>query len=693
MKPVLKQQRSSSATPSRPRIQAHPQLSISMSCLDDFTSASSSAPCISAPTTPDAKMVHFDAQLEHVRLFRRGQKPTAVSRDSSPTREDTTSGGEYDSSAEFPIERPMIAPARRRRSGKHNRTTSDEEDEVRRSLSMHLTNMRWGMSSPNRDPNHGFVQLEGLHLSEDNTVVQGFVRVRNIAFEKSVVIRFTFDGWQTTSEVAATWKESCLPFTPTTPIASVLASSSRSPVTSYDTSLTQKLFGGLDPTTALFDRFSFKIHLQDLMLRIEEKTLVLAICYKTAGEEYWDNNDGQNYRATFERRSRGLMERMQRAVPQSPTQIQQKKSSDESGSEEAKEIKKELNSEKEKLAVVGLGLGVNAKKEALDDIPLSSPSKRGRAPTPGGSAAMAQLQTSKYNFDSALKNPAAWKAPATLSFPLKRPNAPKGLKSVSDKSRHEHRLPVSFNSHWVDFEGKSFTRGSPRDTAVEGDVLRMGMGGLDTSVGRYRLSDATPEDQPFSRLRGVDELDPFPTGMSPGPMEEYFSFGPTVHHRHTANFGQSKSISPPASAKKAMGTVPDASASAASPSKPQRTGIVTSDSLKPSRAQTSFASHGLSLVTTSDGVHGDFSRPHTLDAGSGPLPLPLPMSEGSSELSTPSIVTDSSSPTMTLSPSSPSDTFLSGLPMDGTLDSGYAEFMRRCVALLISFPSVLHHTF
>ena len=50
----------------------------------------------SEPSTPThiLKSVHFDAKLEHVKLFLAEQKPLAVSRDGSPT--DDTSGTESD---------------------------------------------------------------------------------------------------------------------------------------------------------------------------------------------------------------------------------------------------------------------------------------------------------------------------------------------------------------------------------------------------------------------------------------------------------------------------------------------------------------------------------------------------------------------------------------------------------------------
>jgi len=187
----------------------------------------------SEPATPThAKVVHFDAQLEHVKLFLAEQKPLAVSRDGSPTED--TSGTDSD----FP-----------------SFIFGDQDDaKPRKTLVMRLLNMPL-VVNVNND-----VALEELVLSQEGTSILGRVRVRNIAFAKWLTVRFTFDSWQTTSEVTGKWVESI----------------------------------DID-----FDRFSFGIRLNDLLARIEGKRLYLAVKYTVAGKELWDNNAGQDYLASF----------------------------------------------------------------------------------------------------------------------------------------------------------------------------------------------------------------------------------------------------------------------------------------------------------------------------------------------------------------------------------------------------------
>ncbi|KAJ7651874.1 putative phosphatase regulatory subunit-domain-containing protein [Mycena rosella] len=187
----------------------------------------------SAPTTPTdgtRSRVHFDTQLEHVKLFLAEQKPLAVSRDGSPT--DDTSGTEGD----FP---DWIF-------GREGATGRLE--------------MAVDVPPP---PGEVDVKLQALALADDGASVAGQVAVRNIAFDKWVAVRFTFDDWQTTSEVTARHAHS--------------------------------LPGGV------VDVFSFIIRLTDLLARIEGKEMLLAVRYTSAGREMWDNNGGANYRATFKR--------------------------------------------------------------------------------------------------------------------------------------------------------------------------------------------------------------------------------------------------------------------------------------------------------------------------------------------------------------------------------------------------------
>ncbi|WVQ93722.1 hypothetical protein IAU59_000799 [Kwoniella sp. CBS 9459] len=188
----------------------------------------------SCPSTPSCpKYVHFDSQLERVKLFLHDQKPQVVSRDGSPAA-DTTSEGD-----EFPF------------------PSTDEERDVRKVLQVTLPNF------PTSHPPDSDLFLESLFLDDDRKSLKGVIVCKNIAYQKWVAVRFTFDWWQTTSEVSATHKES--------------------------------IKGGS------YDRFVFSVKLNDMLSRIEEKTLFLAIRYNAEGREIWDSNGGQNYQVLFQK--------------------------------------------------------------------------------------------------------------------------------------------------------------------------------------------------------------------------------------------------------------------------------------------------------------------------------------------------------------------------------------------------------
>lgn len=134
----------------------------------------------SEPTTPTlSKAVHFDAKLEHVKLFLSKQKPLAVSRDRDPATD--TSGTESD----FP-----------------SFVRGSPDDSTEKQIELQIRNM------PSVPPRDADVFVQGLTLSQSDKTIIGRVRVRNIAYEKWVAARFTLDLWQTTSEVTAHYVES-----------------------------------------------------------------------------------------------------------------------------------------------------------------------------------------------------------------------------------------------------------------------------------------------------------------------------------------------------------------------------------------------------------------------------------------------------------------------------------------------------
>lgn len=100
------------------------------------------------------------------------------------------------------------------------------------------------------------VALESICIIENT--INGIVKVRNIAFEKEVIVCYTYDDWMSVNHCR------CHYINPTT---------CDSP-----------------STTSIFDTFVFQ-----LPADANWHTVEFCIQYKCSGQTYWDNNRGENY--------------------------------------------------------------------------------------------------------------------------------------------------------------------------------------------------------------------------------------------------------------------------------------------------------------------------------------------------------------------------------------------------------------
>ncbi len=190
----------------------------------------------SMPGTPTyGKAVHFDSRLEHVRHFLQVDRPVAVSAGTSPV-------DSQDEDTEFPFNYETRSHS------------SPFEWEIR------LTNFPSNTLERKSAP----VRVERVFLSADNRNLMGAVAVRNVAFHKFVVARFTLDYWKTTSEVVA----------------------------DFNNDVRRK------QTDDGYDPFIFSIKLED-QNNLENKTLFFCVRYNVNGQEYWDNNNSINYQVDF----------------------------------------------------------------------------------------------------------------------------------------------------------------------------------------------------------------------------------------------------------------------------------------------------------------------------------------------------------------------------------------------------------
>lgn len=101
------------------------------------------------------------------------------------------------------------------------------------------------------------VSLENV-VVRDNFKLVGTVKVKNVACNKAVTIRCTFNSWATSQDIAA------------------------KPVSSE-----QSTFG-------LFVTFTFEVTVPS-SVSIVHGAIQFAVCYVADGQEFWDNNNNQNY--------------------------------------------------------------------------------------------------------------------------------------------------------------------------------------------------------------------------------------------------------------------------------------------------------------------------------------------------------------------------------------------------------------
>ncbi len=105
--------------------------------------------------------------------------------------------------------------------------------------------------------------------------VRGSVLVRNLAYHKQVVIRYTTDGWKT-------WKEAYGRYSQT------------STFNPYGDSTYSAEFWNFEAPTMVFP----KAYAGQSIIDAVNLNFEFAIEYRVNGTSYWDNNGGNNYRIT-----------------------------------------------------------------------------------------------------------------------------------------------------------------------------------------------------------------------------------------------------------------------------------------------------------------------------------------------------------------------------------------------------------
>ncbi|XP_076612253.1 protein phosphatase 1, regulatory subunit 3Db [Chaetodon auriga] len=104
------------------------------------------------------------------------------------------------------------------------------------------------------------VCLEQVLCSEQG--ITGTIQVLNLAYEKEVIVRYSFTNWRTLTQTTASW----------------VSSGCRAKSEALGT-----------------DVFRFRLPVPPFILQ-PGAILEFAICYHVKGSNYWDNNNGHNYK-------------------------------------------------------------------------------------------------------------------------------------------------------------------------------------------------------------------------------------------------------------------------------------------------------------------------------------------------------------------------------------------------------------
>jgi hypothetical protein len=226
---------------------------------------------VSEPTTP-TKFVHFDSHICRVRFFNKVESPESVAGTESEAEEDSNEDDEYDSTADEQVDSGLGRGENHMLSdGRHNGgmyiklpnfpTTSLYDTVVRP------------------------VSVEYIRLDDDATHLCIMIRCLNLAYQKTVTIRYTNDEWSTYDEICGTYHDS------------------------IEGGKVDRFLAQLPVIRSVFRRDT---------ARHGNRVAVFHLCvrYIVDGKEFWDNNQSRNYCVIV-----GKTERPPRRRPDTPKAI------------------------------------------------------------------------------------------------------------------------------------------------------------------------------------------------------------------------------------------------------------------------------------------------------------------------------------------------------------------------------------
>ncbi|KAG7844732.1 hypothetical protein KL941_003472 [Ogataea angusta] len=227
----------------------------------------------SLPTTPTYKQVHFGGSIA-VKYFDEADKPNSISAGNSPFVSDDEYDSEFESDNDdyfgsqdtiYSVSKEYVECGSRRSIEKFKKLIKVwdlNSDQFRK------------VSYRDQIDKETPVFLERCFLSVDKTELIGQIAVKNLSFQKSVTVRYTFNDWETAINMEA----------------------------SYVPDIPRLL------RRANYDRFVFKLSVPTLFSQFysSHQPLVdlnpyffLCVRYVSNNQVFWDNNYQRNYELRF----------------------------------------------------------------------------------------------------------------------------------------------------------------------------------------------------------------------------------------------------------------------------------------------------------------------------------------------------------------------------------------------------------
>ncbi|KAG1462582.1 hypothetical protein G6F56_005488 [Rhizopus delemar] len=169
----------------------------------------------SAPCSP-TKSVQFDQDnLENICYFKKAQTPLAISH------------------------------------SKDIFWANDDDDDEEEEVKLVLPNWPKSQLSDVIDKRNKVIRIDKSSLKVQDDALTGTILVRNLDYQKTLTIRYTFDYWETSHDIQANYQSAY-------------------------------------PSNTTYDIFTFELDLKS-------DSFYFAVQYKVGTQEFWDNNNSKNY--------------------------------------------------------------------------------------------------------------------------------------------------------------------------------------------------------------------------------------------------------------------------------------------------------------------------------------------------------------------------------------------------------------